>query len=111
MIQNSSEESYFPLGGFYYALLKGCYVASMNCGEVRCGPFILIQLNMEEYRRGIRVIMISVRPVEDSEGFCEEVSLNRVVSSNFSIGNSVNYFVNLCRLILDLEQRSVWQAE
>ena len=44
--QNRFEENQFSLDCLYYALLKGFYVASMNCGEIICVPFILSQLNM-----------------------------------------------------------------
>ena len=63
--QNWFEENYFFLDDLYSALLKGCFVASMNCGEVRCGPFNLSWLNMEEDRIGIGVDLIRTRPVED----------------------------------------------
>ena len=72
----------------------GCSVASMNCGEVSCVPFLLNQLNMEEYKRVIRVGMISVIPVEDAGGVCEEVTLNRVVLSKFAIGDSIKDVVS-----------------
>ena len=44
--QNRFEENQFSLDCLYYALLKGCYVASMSCGEIISVPFILSQLNM-----------------------------------------------------------------
>ena len=61
----------------------------MNCGKVCCVPFILIILNMEEYRRVIGVGLISAIPVEEYWGGCEEVSLNRVALSTFAIDDSV----------------------
>ena len=54
--QNKSEENHFFLDDFYLALLKECSVDSMNCGKVRCDPFILILLNIEEDRRRIGVV-------------------------------------------------------
>ena len=59
----------FFLDNLYYVLHKGYYVASTNFGEFSCGPFILSQLNMEKDRRGVRVGLISVRPVDDSGVF------------------------------------------
>ena len=44
---------------------------------------------MEEYRRGIRVGLISVRPVEDAEEGYDTLSLNRVALSTFTISDSV----------------------
>ena len=58
------EENPFPLDDLYSALLKVSSVASINCGEVSCSPFILSQLNMDEDRRGIGVGLISFRSVE-----------------------------------------------
>ena len=53
---------------------------------------------MEEYIRGIRVGLISVRPVEDAGGFCDEVALDRVALITFAIGDSVKDSVSLCIL-------------
>ena len=39
--QNRFEENKFFLDELYSALLKCCSIASMNCGEVRCGQFLL----------------------------------------------------------------------
>ena len=39
--QNKFEDNQCFLGAFYSAVPKGYYVPSMECGEVRCGPFIL----------------------------------------------------------------------
>ena len=58
--------SQFFLGDLYSAFLKGCSIASMNCGEISCGPFLFSLLNTEEDKRGIGVVMISIRPVEYS---------------------------------------------
>ena len=63
---------------------------------------------MEEDRRGIGVGMISAELVEYAGGFCEEVALNRVALDNFSIGDSVEDGISLCRLILDLELHIPW---
>ena len=72
--QNTFEDNQFFLDDFYSMLLKGCSVSGMNCGEFRCGPFLLSQLKMEEDRRGIGVGLISVRPVQDAGGFCAYVA-------------------------------------
>ena len=63
---------------------------------------------MGEYRRGIGVGLISIIPVEDAGGGCEEVSLNRVALSTFAVGDSVYDGVSLYRLILDSERHSPW---
>ena len=89
IVLNRFEDNQFFLDGLYYALLKVYSVASMNCGEVSCGSFLLNRLKMEEYRRGIRVGLISVRPVEDAEEGYDTLSLNRVALSTFTISDSV----------------------
>ena len=104
--QNRFEENQFSLDDLYSALLKGCSVASMNCGGVRCGPFILSQLKVEEDIRGIGVSLIIVIPVKDAGGCYEKVSLNRVALSTFYIGDNIKDGVSLCRLILELERHS-----
>ena len=43
---------------------------------------------MEEDRRGNGVRIITVRPVDYSGFFCEEVSFNRVPLTNFTISGS-----------------------
>ena len=108
MIQNRFEENQFFLDGLSSAILKDFSVASINCIKVRCVPFLLSRLKMKEDRRGIEVGLISVRPVEDSGGFCEEVVLNRVAWSTFTIFIFVEYEVSLYRLILDLGCYSPW---
>ena len=80
----------------------------MNFGRVRYSQFVLILFNREEYRRGIGVGLIIVGPVEDSGGFCEEVALNRVALSTFTIGDSVEDEVSLFRMIMDLERHIPW---
>ena len=44
--ENMFEENQFFLDGFYSAIFKGCYVASMNYGEVSCGPFLLSRMDI-----------------------------------------------------------------
>ena len=61
----------------------------MNCGKVSCVPFLFILINMEEDRIFIGFGLISVIPVEDYGGVCEEVSLNRFALSTFAIDDSV----------------------
>ena len=63
---------------------------------------------MEEDRRGIRVSLISVRPVEDDGRFFDKVVFKRVALSTFAKGNSVESGISLCRLILDLDIHSPW---
>ena len=98
--QNRFEENQFFLDGLSSAILKDFSVASINCIKVRCVPFLLSRLKMKEDRRGIEVGLISVIPVEDSGGVCEELALNKVAFSNFAIGDSVKDGVSLCRLIM-----------
>ena len=102
--QNTFEDNQFFLDDFYSMLLKGCSVSGMNCGEFRCGPFLLSQLKMKEDRRGIGVGLIIARPVEDAEGFCEEVTLHKVTLSAFNIGDRVEDGISLCRLIMEFER-------
>ena len=67
--KNRFDANNFFFYDMYSVLLKGCSVTSTNCVQVGCGPFILSLLNTEEYRRGARVVLISVRPVEYAGGF------------------------------------------
>ena len=60
----------FFLDDLYSVILKGCYVASMNFGEVISVPCIL---KMNKDSRVICVGMISVRPVVDAGELCKEV--------------------------------------
>ena len=96
------EENQSSLDDLGSALHKGCYVASMNEGEVSFSPFILSGLKMDQDRRGIRVGLISVIPVEDAV-FCEELVLNRVQLITFTISDIVEDGIILCILILYLE--------
>ena len=77
----------------------------MNFGEVSCSPFIFSRLNMEEDRRGIRVGLISIRPVEDAV-FCEELALNRFASITLAIGERVSDGVTLYIFIMELDKHS-----
>ena len=95
MIQNRFEKNQFFLGSFYSVLLKGCSVSSMNCGKVSCGPFLFSHLKMEEDRRFIGVVLISLQPVEVAGGFCEELELNRYVFSTFAVNHSIEDCVSL----------------
>ena len=63
------EENRFSLDDIYSALLKDCYVSSMNFGEVSCGPFLLSRLKIDEYRKGIGFDLIIIIPVEDAVFF------------------------------------------
>ena len=65
-------------------------------------------MNMEEYIRDIRFGLISLIPVEDSEGVCEEVAFTRVALSTFDICDSAEDGIILCRFILDLDRNSPW---
>ena len=59
--QNRFGDNQLFLHDMYSDILKDCSVANTNCVEVRCGPFLLGPLNMEEDRRRIWVSLISVR--------------------------------------------------
>ena len=60
---------------------------------------------MEEYVRGIRIGLISIRPVEKAP-FFEEVTLNIVELNNFAIGDSDEDGISFCRLILYLQHNT-----
>ena len=92
------EENQFPLNALYYALLNIYSIASINCADIRCGPFILSRLKMEEDRRGIGVGMIGFVSVEDY-GFYYEVALRRVALSILAIGDSVKDGVNFVNIV------------
>ena len=94
--QNRFEENRCFLGDFYSALLEGCSVAIINCGKEICGPSLLSRLNMEEDRRGTGGSLISVIQVEYAVFFCEEVELNRVALSTFTISDIIKVGVSLC---------------
>ena len=63
---------------------------------------------MKEDRRDIGVNTISVIPVEDAGELCDEVALNRVALSNFSICDSIEDGISLCIFIMYLECHSPW---
>ena len=65
-------------------------------------------MNMEEYIRDIRFGLISLIPVEDAGGVCEEVAFTRVALSTFDICDSAEDGIILCRLIIDLDRNSPW---
>ena len=69
IIQNRLEENQFSLNYLYSDILKGHYVAIINCGKIRCSPFIFRRLKMDEYRKGVRVVVISGIIVEDAAFF------------------------------------------
>ena len=100
MIQNSFEENQLFIDDLYSELLKRCYIDRINYGKVICGPFLLILLNIKEYRIGIGVGLIIVGAVEDSGGVCEEVALDKVALIMFPICDIVEDGNSLCRLLL-----------
>ena len=105
-IQNRFEGKQFPPNDLYSALLKEFSLASTNFGKFSQSPFILSQMNMEKYRRGIGVGIIRAVPVEDNRGICEELALDIVVFITFAISDISGDSASLCILNLDLDLHS-----